>query len=433
MPLAQRAARQALRNTHKVSQFLRSKVANAEAQLEPIVARNAPRQPIHPLAALRQQKRGTKWYSTSGGLNQLNSTLRRFISTGSKGPSYVNRTAYLRSAVGSRAFQSPGRTPFASTLRPNLTGGCLPRTAGGYSLPGRTGARYFSHTPAAPAQVVQNVSQAMRAFWTSGQRARFDGVGPHGEKRYAAVSAKQSETARTLKAQPFRAAGSFVDFPLNPTITALSPLAAAFPFATSPAATEQAAILTEEGLIAGLSADFAQALKDLSAVLDSLRRLSALGDLPVHLEKGRKGGTVLRVRFPGVDATTVESLCEDLGLTRGLVSQDADFDAGVGAPVALQFPFAPDAEEGDVSSPGGSVRSRRSFTGLSEASEEELYLQQYLEDNPWLSSVEEEEEYATTEDYGTMTPESRERASEDFEGMEGIYRFLEECDRRPRW
>ena len=442
MPLAQRAMRHALRNTSKVGQFLRNKAASAEArvQLEPFVARNAPRQPLHPLASLRQQKRGIRWYSASGGsLNLLSSAARRFLDAGTKIPRYVDRTAYLRSTVGSRAFQSTGRAPFASTLRPNLTGGCLPRTAGGYSLPGRTGARYFSHTPAAPAQVVQNVSQAMRAFWTSGQRARYDGVGPRGEKHYAAVSALHTEASRTLKAHSFRAAGSYVDFPLNPTITALSPLAAAFPFSSSPATLEQAATLTEEGFLAGLSSDFAQALKDLSAVLDSLRRLSALGDLPVHLEKGRRGGTVLRVRFPGVDAETVETLCDDLGLTRGLVGQDANFDAQNGAPVALRFPFAPDAEERGAStftSPGGSVRSRRSFTGLSETEEEEVYLQQFLEDNPWLSNTE-EEGYATTEEgYGTMSatsPRSRENASADYEGLEGIYRFLEECDRRPRF
>jgi len=281
---------------------------------------------------------------------------------------------------------------------------------------------------------VQNVSQAMRAFWTSGQRARYDGVGPHGEHRYAAVGVVQTETSRRVKAQPFRAAGSYVDFPLNPTITALSPLAAGFPFSSSPATFEQATSLSEEGFLAGLSSDFAQALKDLNAVMDSLRRLSALGDLPVHLEKGRKGGTVLRVRFPGVDAHTVESLCEDLGLTRGLVGQDADFDSRIGAPVALRFPFAPDVDQGDVTtidSPGGSVRSRQSFTGLSEMTEEDVYLQQFLEDNPWLST---EEEYTTTEEgYGTMSPTSQERESEDYEGLEGIHRFLEACDRRPRF
>src|SRR5690606_5340837 len=59
-------------------------------------------------------------------------------------------------------------SPFATTLRPKLCGGAMPRTMGGYSLGGQ-GVRYFSHGPAAPAQVISQVSSAMRAFMLNGK------------------------------------------------------------------------------------------------------------------------------------------------------------------------------------------------------------------------------------------------------------------------
>jgi len=288
-------------------------------------------------------------------------------------------------------------------------------------MPGRSGARYFSHTPAAPAQVVQNVSQAFRAFWLSGQRARFDGLGPNGERRYRAVSALQEEKGRLLQAIPKHTPGSFVDFRLDPTITALSPLAAGSPFGGPTA--EAATTLGDEGFLDILSVDFARAVKELSAVMNDIKRLASLGDLPILLEKGG----LLRVRFPGVDADTVMRLCDDLGVSRGVIGQDVDFELSMGVPVALKFPFAPDVER-TITSPGGSLRSRRSED--SSDMEDDIFAHQFIEDNPWLASL-------PSEGYGSMSPplpSSGEHCSEDFEGLEGIYRFLEECDRaKPRF
>jgi hypothetical protein len=173
-----------------------------------------------------------------------------------------------------------------------------------------------------------------------------------------------------------------------------------------------------------LSTDFARALRDLAAVMADLKKLSSgLGDLPIELQ-GK--GDVLRVRFPGVDADTVESLCDDVGVLRGVVGEDIDFYQSAGVPVALKFPFAPDqeADTKTLTSPGGSMRSHTS--ALSE--EDEGFLEEY-EDNPWLLSSEDEAE----EGYESLSPpvygSSGEHCSEDFEGLEGIYRFLEECDR----
>ncbi|KAK7951837.1 uncharacterized protein PG986_007565 [Apiospora aurea] len=424
-PAALRMARQAV---YKASKAIRAKLVDTarpvNAALEPVFARSTPRQPIHPAALLRQQK-SRRWHSTSTYQN-INSAVRRFMSTGrlSEAPR-VDRVKFNATQVGRAISQFTGRAPFASTLRPNLTGGALPRTAGGYGLgSGRIGGpRYFSHTPAAQAQVVNNVSAAVRAFWISGQKAQFDGLTERGERRYRAVSSLQDETARKMATASRISAGSYVDFKLSPTVTALSPLAGAFPYAAAgtkvPVA--DAATLNAEGLFDVLSVDFGRALKDLTSTLGDLKKLAALGDLPIQLEKGH----TIRVGFPGVDADTLETLCDDLEITRGIVGQDVDFEAETGVTMALKFPFAPGANDQQsltLTSPGGSLHSLGSFPD-----EDELFEAfSEVEKNPWLASSSSE-----PEGYESMSPpiSSGEHCSEGFEGLQGVYRFLEECDR----
>jgi hypothetical protein len=431
-------------NTRVTIKMLRSKLSaatrTANSQVQPIAVRTTghARQPVHPAAWLRQQKRagGVRYYSTSN----LNSTIRRFLSTSSHFASSAAQTGFRFdrsklpiSRISRAVNQLTSRAPFASTLRPNLTGGTLGRTAGGYGLSGigRVGsARYFSHNPAAPAQVVQNVSQAMRAFWLSGQRARFAGVGPNGEKQYRAVSAAQEEARTRMEGvmaawRGQRAPGAYVDFKISPTVTALSPLGVAAMMGFEGAAEEKvgAATLHAEGFLDVLSVDFARALKDLAATMTDLKNLAGLGDLPVLLEKNN----VLRVRFPGMDAETVERLCDDVGVKRGVVGQDAGFNASPAIEVALRFPFAPDVGcEETITSPGGSLRSRGSESSSSDV--EDAFIVDEFEENPWKLSGSDLEE-----GYESMSPpvlsSSGEHCSEDFEGLEGIYRFLEECDR----
>jgi len=422
--LATAALRVLSKNLARASKMLRSRLANAtrpaNAELQPAYARNTPNcQPIHPLAQLRQVKRVGNTYA------HFNASVRRYLSTGSHNSSAVPRFDRSKLPVSntSRAVSRfTGRAPFACTLRPNLSGGTLGRTAGGYSIGGGS-ARYFSHTPVAQAQVVSNVSQAMRAFWLGGHRARYDGVDANGKVHYRAVNAAQEEARIRLASVPSNAPGSFIDFRVSPTITALSPLGVVFPFAATmeqgfkPMAGETAT-LHAEGFLDVLSVDFARALQDLAAIMTDLKSLAVLGNLPITLEKG----SVLRVRFPGVDAETVERLCDDAGVRRGVVRQDAAFEASVGVPVALQFPFAPDEDcTKTITSPGGSLRSQNS--GGTEI--EEMFFDEY-EENPWLSPPE-------AEGYESMSPDalssSGEHCSEDFEGLEGIYRFIEECDR----
>ncbi|KAK4229773.1 hypothetical protein QBC38DRAFT_471636 [Podospora fimiseda] len=429
-----RAVRSNLAVTTKMAaKFIRSKLTAARitaAELQPIFVRSgSARQPIHPAAWLRQQKRaagGVKWYSTAN----INNTIRRYLSTAGSNIEHPNPGAFrfdrskLPVSKTSRAVsQLTGHAPFASTLRPNLTGGALPRTAGGYALPGSGrvgGARYFSHTPAAPAQVVQNVSQAMRAFWLTGQRARYDGTAPNGNKQYRAVSAAQEEARIRMNVVPRISPGSFVDFQISPTVTALSPLGAVF--SSERSAAKCAATLNEDGFLDVLSVDFARALKDLAAVMNDLKKLSDLGDLPIALEKGN----VLRVRFPGVDMETVESVCADVGVRRGVIGQDPEFELSAGVPVALRFPFAPQCCANTISSPGGSLRSHNSQSSI----EEDFFVEEF-EENPWnMSSLDPEDGYESMSPRAPSVSGSIEYSSQDFEGLEGIYRFIDECDRR---
>ncbi|KAI0459252.1 hypothetical protein F5B21DRAFT_456011 [Xylaria acuta] len=424
-PLALRLARS---TAFKATKLIRSKLASVtrpvNAAVEPVFIRTQPRHPVHPVAFLRQQK-NRRWHSTTSTYKNIDAAVRRFMSTGRIGEiPRIDRTRFLNTQTGRAVSQITGRAPFASTLRPNLTGGALPRTAGGYGLgSGRVGgARYFSHAPASQAQVFQNVSAAVRAFWISGQKAQFDGLNHRGEKRYRAVSALQDEASRKMAAVSRHTAGSYVDFRLNPVITSLSPLAGAFPYPSAgfKAPVLDATTLNTEGFLDVLSVDFARALKDLTSTLADIKKLSTLGDLPIQLEKAY----ILRVRFPGVDADTVESLCDDLGLTKGIVREDSNFDVEMGVPLALRFPYAPEKATDDrglltLTSPGGSLRSEDSFP-----EEYELFgVFEELDENPWLSA-------SDLEGYETMSPPSSgEHCSEEFEGLEGVYRFLEECDR----
>jgi hypothetical protein len=230
-----------------------------------------------------------------------------------------------------------------------------------------------------------------------------------GEKRYRAVTNLQEETCRKMHSIPKNTPGSFIDFYVNPTITALTPLGAVFGSnveLSSPS-------LNTEGFLDVLSVDFSRALKDLAATMNDLKRLSSLGDLPVNLEQK----SILRVRFPGCDAATVERLCDEVGVVRGIVRQDPDFDSSVGANAALIFPFAPSSQH-SIFSPAGSLRSQ---TG------HDYEAVDAINDNPWLEGYE-SMDYRSDSGSEYFVKPSELQHSSDYEGLEGIYRFLEECD-----
>ncbi|KAI9696607.1 MAG: hypothetical protein M1836_005626 [Candelina mexicana] len=443
IPMAVRIARQAFKN---VSTLIRSKIpstSTGSAELQPVLVRNTPRQPIHPAAFLRQSK--GRWFTTH---STANSAVRRFASSARAGVKF-DRSSLPKSTIGSAVNRLPHRAPFASTLRPNLTGGALPRTAGGYSIGGGRagGSRYFSHTPAAPAQVVNNVSAAVRAFWLSGQKAQFDGVDPKtGEKRFKTVTVLQDEAGRRMRSIPRAAPGSFIEFHVNPTITALTPLSG---FAST--SSQDKETLNKEGLLDVLSIDFARALKDLAAILNDLKRLAALGDLTLTMSDK----STIRVHFPGCDAQTVESLCDEVGVERGIIHQDEGFDEYVGSEIALLFPFAPSQAPSDIP-PRQSQRKREDVDWRNMLSSYEPTISpRYFtrsqgtdvgfedlttaEANPWLSSspsgysslhASDEDDDGGEAYYFETQPSmaSAKQSASDCEGLEGIYRFLMQCD-----
>lgn len=423
----------------KAARTLDASLGGQPAKLEPILARNTPKQPLHPLARIRQSQ--SRWYSTTR--NAIDSGVRHFTSSASgKAGTRYDRASFPKSRTSAYISQSSGRAPFAHTLRPNLTGGTLGRTSGGYSLGGGRvgGQRYFSHTPASQAQVVQNVSQAVRAFFLGGQKAQFDGMSPMGEKRFKAVSALQEETGRKMRDLPRSTPGSHVEFRINPTVTALASLETITGFSQSEA--QPADHINTEGLLDVLSADFSRSLKDLAAVMNDLRRLSALGDLPITYE-----GSYIRVHFPGCDAETVDRLCEELNVTRGTVTQDASFDAFAGTEIALLFPMASTSEPSEAAESfyeqsadfelfpekRRSIDVRSMFTP---SSEEPAYSTQsapsdyepidLAAENPWLSSTSEYD--AVNSGSGSSGYESDKHSPLEYQGFEGIYRFIEELD-----
>jgi hypothetical protein len=110
-------------------------VQQFQLRLQPAYARITPRQPISRAAAIRQSR--GRYFSTRAA-GKVNTSAAR------------GSTAFYQSSrIGSAVSRLTTHAPFASTLRPNLTGGALGRTAGGYAIgAGRIGgARYFSHGP----------------------------------------------------------------------------------------------------------------------------------------------------------------------------------------------------------------------------------------------------------------------------------------------
>ncbi len=419
-----------------------------ETQTEPAYVR-VTRQPLSRLAQIRQSQ--SRWHNTKQAINQ---SIRNFSTSRA-----TARVSYPSSRTATAVAGQTARAPFASQLRPNLTGGTLCRSAGGYGLGGgRAGARYFSHSPAAPAQVVNNVSQAVRAFWLSGSKARFEGFNPRtGDKRYCAVSEIQDEARQKMDMSSAQAKGSFIDFKVSPTITAVGPLATIPRSFAASACEEDDASLNNMTLMSNLAVDFARALKDLSAIMNDLKHLATLGDLPVLLENS----TTLRVRFPGCDRDTVENLCKELNIRRGIVGQDEGFDQKTGTEMALLFPFAPSKTPSQVqydmeirarppkrpkrdhvdwhemvspsvtNSPGYSHRSATS----NDLEFEEIAENHLLSPLSGYSSLHASE---TGDDnvaaYFEPTHKNAHVSTQatGYEGLEGIYRFIGECDRARR-
>lgn len=368
----------------------------------------------------------------------------------------------------SKAIVHRGAAPFSSTLRPNLTGGTLPRSAGGYSLGAGHGARHFSHSPSLQAHVLQNVSTAVRAFLVNGGKARFDGIDEKtGEKRFKTVSSTEDKFYKLSK-NPFNGPvkGTNLEFHLSPTITALSSTSPNGPLAS------ETQTINENNLLDNLSIDFARALKDFSAVLNDLRQLSALGDLPFSVTQS-PSGPILALRFPGCDGATVSRLCDEANVCRGIIREDEAWVHDRDVEMALLFPLAPgdpdtaDDEmwrhvgnsydfEHDSPTPCTTPtpeqldwRQMMSAQGVSDRSTTSsindknnmvhLHMSGLtsVQNTPPTASKESLSDYESIGDDSSNFPpndpylpqsNSAPARSEDYEGLQGIYRFLKECE-----
>ena len=274
----------------------------------------------------------------------------------------------------------------------------------------------------------------MRCFWLSGSKAQYAGVNSRGEKQYRTVSVLQDKAGKKMSQVKKFSPGSFVDFKLTPAMTALSPLGAAA--LQQKSEDVEVPTLNTEGLMDVLSVDFARALKDYAAIMKDLQRLQTLGDLTITLEPD----SVLRVRFPGCDADTVEALCNEVNVMRGVIGQDADFDSSYGQDIALKFPFASMTDRA-LSSPALSLRSETGYAsyaddtqsfvdeGLaSEFASDDLDMWAQVDaviDNPWLSSP---EGYATVDEDELSDFDTPQRVQSMSDGdqsyMEGFYEFM---------
>ncbi|KAG0134159.1 hypothetical protein HOY82DRAFT_590447 [Tuber indicum] len=312
-----------------------------------------------------------RWYSTSINNVLCEAGFKDVAPKVAKGP--------VRHAVG----RLTTTTPFASTLRPKLVGGAFPRSSGGYSLGGS--ARYFSHTPTAPAEVVSQVVAAMRVLATKG---KMEGLN-HGTNGRAAVRA---QLAAGLVDE--NAPGAHVDFYLSPTLTCLSPLNA------------KQNSLEDEGFMESLGADFGTMLGGLTAIYSDIKKLGQRGNLPITL--AGPTGDIIRVHFKGRSGADVEAICNELGIRRGVVFEEESFAMGLLAP-----------EHGE---PAGSWRNMMSDSPPASST--------YSEDG-FDDALSEAESYGASDyfdidadaSFGTSTPDGSSVVAHD--GPGDVYRFLE--------
>lgn len=306
----------------------------------------------------------------------------------------------------------------------------------------------FSSMPGSQAQVINNVSAGVRAFWLGGQRAQFDGVDSlTGEKRFVAVGTRQESVTRKMMAARSEkdVRGTSLEFCVAPNLASFGK------------SKEDTVDMGLEYAISPLATDFARSLGALAAVHRDLKRLSSLGNLPVT--ESRSGW--LSVRFPGCDARTVENLCDELGIYRGLVREDAAWqeEQAQDVKMALLFPTAPsdgDAEDDEAyfyPTQTPSPPRHASLEDLSYTADETLSPLESLngsggpphsfehvsaprsevswQPNPWVDEVQSVSDHdEVIHDSGG--PSKSIAKAGGVQDLNSIYNFLAECDGRLR-
>ena len=331
-----------------------------------------------------------------------------------------------------------------------MTGGTLPRTAGGYSLGGAGKARHFSHTSGCQAQVVHNVNAGIRAFVLNGGNVRYDGVDPvTGEKQFRAVTATQDKAMSAFTRSNASLRGTNLEFKISPTITA-------FVNSLSHSQQEKEITLQTPNVLSTLSGDFARSLQSFALITSDFQRLSTLGSLPIALTE-RPDGPVISVRFPGCDADLVSRLCDEVGVMRGIIKEDAEWQEDKEVQMALLFPFAPaGASEASSDSASAMKASNYFFRHGHDLVEEEVRKEQEnwraalssparskessfdqvtvrshgqgLNSPSDYESVADPDGWSPSQRAGYKSTSFAPGDSQDFEGVEGIYKFLQVCD-----
>lgn len=251
-----------------------------------------------------------RWYSTAYRTTLYNATIN---------PSAPSSAPPVGRVVGAMSRMTK-TTPFATALRPRLTGGAFPRTASGYSLGsgGAGGVRFFSHGPASPGEVITQVAQAMRAMAMGGKNAAEE----YRKHRNGGKVSVRAHLAAMLS-QNGTAPGAYVDFHMAPTFTSLSRLSKNS--------------IGNTGFMAALDEDFTEIVNDVATVWSELQKLGRLGDLPVSLARDRED--TIRVYFAGCDRETVLRLCDEVGVTRGVVGEDEKFGFELLMPTLEMKPY----------------------------------------------------------------------------------------------
>jgi len=164
-----------------------------------------------------------------------------------------------------------------------------------------------------------------------------------------------------------------------------------------------------------------------------------------------------------------ESLCRELNIKRGMVGQDENFDTRNGTEMALLFPFAPSNSASEagfemsnrptkrvkkdrlewhemLTPPQGGSAGFSHLSATSQSHDAFEMIDEALGQNPWMSSPSgysslHESELLETDDpvvyffqpqRNLSVPGQHEEHSgtaNGYEGLEGIYRFIEQCDR----
>lgn len=288
--------------------------------------------------------------------------------------------------------------------------------------------------------MLQNVNAGIRAFYINGSKARFDGTDPvTGENRFRAISQTEDKVYKQWAKTPSTslAKGTTLEFRLSPTITALSP------------SSNEETTLQTSALLHNLSGDFFRTVHDLATISHDLSLLSRFGALPLSLSR-TPNGPILAVRFPGCDAESVAHLCDEVGVTRGVIRGDAEWEESKEVEMALLFPFAPSPDKPQERFNGSEIDVGEYFTTpiprehvdyrsmLSTPSETSEDNSEHLHETATFRSLRPdpaspfgyeslgESAFVPTEEL--QTPTSTKSQGEEYEGLEGIYRFLQECD-----